>query len=69
MGLHVFGDVVEGEVKVVDLVLLEAVSSLGFIEGFLFSRVMLCLMVTSSPMVGWLMGRGCCSMWVGCMYG
>jgi hypothetical protein len=58
VGLHVFGDVVEGEVKVVDLVLLEAVSSLGFIEGFLFSRVMLCLMVTSSPMVGWLMGRG-----------
>ncbi len=51
MKLQVSGDVVEGEVYVVDLVLLGAVRSLRFDGGFLFSRVMLCLMVTSSPMV------------------
>ncbi len=59
MGLQVSGDVVEGEVYGVDLVLLGAVRSLRFDEGFLFSRVMLCLMVMSSPMAGWLVGRGC----------
>ncbi len=48
MGLHVSGDGVEGGVHV-DLVLLEAGRSLGCDEGFLFSRVMLCLVVTRSP--------------------
>jgi len=69
VGLQGSGDVVGGEVWVVDLVLLGAVSSLGVDEGFLFSRVMLCLMVTSSPVVGWLMGRGCCGMWVNGVHG
>ena len=69
VGLQVSGDVVERGVLTVVLVLLEAISSLGFSASFLFSRVMLCLVVTSSPMVGWLMRRGCCGMWLGGMYG
>ena len=62
-------NVVKGEVLFVDLVLLEAFSSLWFIESLLFSRLVLCLMVTSSHMVGWLVGLGCCGMWVSGVYG
>ena len=50
------------------LVLLEALSSLRFVEGLLFSRLVLCIMVIFSPMVGWLVGLGCCGMCVGGVY-
>ena len=46
------------------MVLLGAFSYLGVYEGFLLFRVLLYLQVTSSPMVGWVVGRGCCGMWV-----
>ena len=61
--------VVEGEVLFVYLVLLEAFSSLWFIEGLIFSRLVLCLVVTSSPMTGWLVGLGYCGVWVSGVYG
>ena len=47
----------------VDLILLGAGIPLGFDEGFLFSRVILCFNVISSPMMGCLVGRGGCGMY------
>ena len=61
-GLYVSGDNVEGEVYVVDLVLLGAFSFLGVDGGVLLFRLLLYLLVTPSPMVGWVVGRGCFGM-------
>ncbi len=64
----VSGDDVGGEVYA-DLVLLGASFPLGFDEGFRFSRVMLCVNGIRSPVMGWLVGRGCCGMCGDDVYG
>ena len=66
-GVQVSGDVVVGEVWVVNLVLFGTVSFCGFDLGFRFSRVVLSRFVTSSPMVG-LKGHVRCGVWVSGMY-